>query len=394
MTALREAPTPPAPAAAARPRRLHGLTGLRYFAAIAVVLVHVEYTFANARSLTIAGAYGYIGVTFFYLLSGFVLTWSYSGQPATRFWWGRIARIVPLQITLMLVAFTVLAPQEKVPGPRGRIEDLLLLQAWDPRPTVYYGGNGVSWSLSCEMFFYLLFPAAILLVRRLTRRGVTAAATATLTVMLTAPVVVGWSTPLTAGGLVTGQTYYWLFYVFPPYRFGEFFLGMLLARATTLGLRVRRPLVTGSLAVAGLAALTLAVTHFTLHTGNDLARPLVDLAAVPFFALLILATTSSEVARAETPLGTGLPVLLGEWSFALFLVHKPVFLLSQRWGLWNNPGGWAGLGMFLAYLALATAVAAVVHYLVERPVERFLRTAPRRWRSIVGRNGRRPAAAE
>jgi peptidoglycan/LPS O-acetylase OafA/YrhL len=65
--------------------RLPSLTGLRIFGSVAVVLCHVGNGFANAPSLTVAAAYGYAGVSFFFMLSGFVLAWSYTGQPVRRF---------------------------------------------------------------------------------------------------------------------------------------------------------------------------------------------------------------------------------------------------------------------------------------------------------------------
>ena len=380
MTAVHVAAPPRMERDGGRPRRLHTLTALRYFAAVAVVLVHVRFQFVGSHAMAVAAAYGYVGVSFFFVLSGFVLTWSYAGQPATRFWWGRIARIWPLQMVLMLVAFALLTPHERVPGPRGHVEDLLLLQAWDPRKTVFFGGNGVSWSLSCEMFFYLLFPAVILLVRRLRRRGLAVAAAIALAVMLAAPLAVGWPTPLTRGGLVSAHTYFWLFSVFPPSRFGEFFLGMLLARATALGLRLRRTAPAWPVAVGGLVALIYAVTRFDVDSGDPLARPLVRLAALPLFALLLLAATTGELRAGAGPLRTPPLVLLGEWSFALFLVHKPLFVVTSNWGWWSNPRGLAGLGAFLGFLAFATAVAAAVHYLIEKPVERALRRLPDRWR--------------
>jgi peptidoglycan/LPS O-acetylase OafA/YrhL len=53
--------------------RLPSLTGLRIFGSVAVGLCHVGNGFANAPSLTVAAAYGYAGVSFFFMLSGFVL---------------------------------------------------------------------------------------------------------------------------------------------------------------------------------------------------------------------------------------------------------------------------------------------------------------------------------
>ena len=147
-------------------QRLPSLTGLRIFGSVAVVICHVSNGFANAESLNVAAAYGYVGVTFFFMLSGFVLAWSCADQRARPFWWKRFSRIWPLQLLVMVFAYTAIPGHERIPGLGGRLAELLLVQAWFPNSAIYAGGNGVTWSLSVEMFFYLVFPAAILLVRR------------------------------------------------------------------------------------------------------------------------------------------------------------------------------------------------------------------------------------
>ena len=112
------------------------MTGLRFFAALAVVLCHVGGQFTDARSLTVLTSYGYIGVSFFFMLSGFVLTWSCQRGNGARFLWMRFCRVWPLQFLLTLVAFTVLAGQEVLPGPFGHAAEILLLQAWSPQQGV------------------------------------------------------------------------------------------------------------------------------------------------------------------------------------------------------------------------------------------------------------------
>jgi peptidoglycan/LPS O-acetylase OafA/YrhL len=373
MTTVRATAPARPPSSPARSPRLHSVTALRFFAAVAVVLVHVRFQFVSSHALRAAASFGYVGVTFFFLLSGFVLTWSWSGQSAGRFWWGRVTRIWPLNVALMLVAFTVLAASEREPGTFGKSLELLLLQAWDPHRTVYFGGNGVSWSLSCEMFFYLLFPLVVGPVARLGRRGLAALAAATAFVLVGAPVMVGSS--------VSADTYYWLFYVFPPYRFGEFLLGMVLARAALLGLRVRRPALSGGLATAGIAALIAAVTWLNLATGAIAGRPFVAAVAVPLFALLLLACVAAETGPRRPWLTWRPLVVLGEWSFALFLVHKPVMLLTERWGWWPPADGAASTLAFVVFLALASAVAGLLHHGVEKPVDQALRRVA--WRPVA-----------
>ena len=70
--------------------RLNSLTSLRYFAAAAVVVTHVNPFFLTSALQREATAYWYVGVSFFFMLSGFVLTWSCSWQSAPPFWWNRL----------------------------------------------------------------------------------------------------------------------------------------------------------------------------------------------------------------------------------------------------------------------------------------------------------------
>jgi peptidoglycan/LPS O-acetylase OafA/YrhL len=352
-------------------QRLPSLTGLRIFGSVAVVICHVGNGFANGASVTVASTYGYVGVTFFFMLSGFVLTWSCASQQARPFWWKRFSRIWPLQLLVMVFAYTVLAGHERIPGLTGRLAELLLVQAWFPNPAIYAGGNGVTWSLSVEMFFYLLFPAAIVLVRRLGGRGVVVTAAVALAALLIPPLVIS-----LAGLGVSASVYYWLFFVFPPYRFGEFLLGMLLARTLVLGYRVPKPALACVAATAGIAATAWAMTTFTVRTGTWVSRPYVALLLLPFFALLLSGSAALDLRPGGWWLGSAPFVLLGEWSFALYLVHAPTLVVTAPWGWWDNPGGLLGLADFIGFLALAIALAAALHYLVERPVERRLRRVP------------------
>lgn len=357
------------PPDASRPTRLQRLTGLRVFAALAVVLVHVGYHFTKSNTVDIAEAYGYTGVTFFYLLSGFVLTWSKPGPKPGRFWWSRFCRIWPLTLALTVFAFTVVAAQERIPGTVGQVANVLLIQAWWPKGSWYFGGNGVSWSLSCEMFFYLLFPLLILVVRRLRWRGLGLAAAGVLTIQVGAPV---------AAALLKmpGNVYFWLFFIFPPYRLLEFILGMLLARAVVLGLKLRWPRSTTMMALAGLGLVAFACTEYTVSTGQYLDRPFVALAVIPWLAVLLLAGATQDLRRVSSWLRSGLLVALGESSFALYLVHKPLYLFTSRFGWWHNAGHWWATGRLALFILLALGTAAALHYLLEGPLDRLLRRAP------------------
>ena len=182
------------------PRRpkLPILTSLRFFAAAEVIIYHfgrmtdvdlVTYYFGNDLTsfpgsfLQIATTAGHEAVTFFFVLSGFILTYVYAGSNesqgfATRksdFWWARFARLAPtFYLGLLLSAPFLLYSafvMHSLALPR-LIASLLLaptfLQAWWP-PVVYLW-NFPAWSLSVEFLFYALFPliasAAVLVSRR------------------------------------------------------------------------------------------------------------------------------------------------------------------------------------------------------------------------------------
>src|SRR5207247_1477957 len=118
---------------------------------------------------------GYQAVTTFFVLSGFVLTRSFFVTPwnrrnLVRYGVGRMARVYPVYLlSLAVVAPFILA--DRTPGKAGfAAAHLLLIQAWlGPLPV---GWNTPAWSLSCEMFFYLMFPLSALLTRRATWRNV------------------------------------------------------------------------------------------------------------------------------------------------------------------------------------------------------------------------------
>lgn len=130
-----------APTIAGSPGQLSSLTGLRFFAAGIVVLYHVtQFLLPEVEPVA---AVGYTGVTFFFVLSGFVLTWSYTPGPRSDFYWKRFARIYPLHL-LMTVAAGVHAAIVSVPDFKRLLPVLLLVQAWIPAGAWKYAFNGVS----------------------------------------------------------------------------------------------------------------------------------------------------------------------------------------------------------------------------------------------------------
>jgi peptidoglycan/LPS O-acetylase OafA/YrhL len=139
--------------------RLDQLTSLRFFAAAAIVAVHIQQVILRIPGTDWLGW----GVSFFFVLSGFILTYVYgdmSGKTTSRFFVARIARLWPLHAFMLVAHFgfvwdwnvTKLGPQT--------FSNALMLHAWIPSLNFSLSHNAVSWSISAEIFFYLLFPFA------------------------------------------------------------------------------------------------------------------------------------------------------------------------------------------------------------------------------------------
>ena len=160
--------------------QIRSFTGMRFLAAVAVFISHVLAIFpvVERGRIPLGGA----GVSFFFLLSGFILTyvyWPNGGRPnggtkslamsrqdfnSRKFYLRRFARIWPLHIvTLLLNLFLIRGFSKFFAGDYAAAKlsvNVGLLQSWIPNRQWLFPLNGVSWSLSAEAFFYLVFPPA------------------------------------------------------------------------------------------------------------------------------------------------------------------------------------------------------------------------------------------
>ncbi|ABC23558.1 acyltransferase family protein [Rhodospirillum rubrum] len=146
---------------------LKSLTGIRLFAALAIVLHHVPGHFGISHELTEGWSLGQ-GVSVFFVLSGFILTYRYPAltdrAAIVRFWVARVARIWPAHAFILFVLLLVnydSMPDIESTSLKNILANVFLVQSWFPYAGYFFGYNSVSWSISTEMGFYLLFPFLI-----------------------------------------------------------------------------------------------------------------------------------------------------------------------------------------------------------------------------------------
>ena len=148
-----------------KPARLDALTGLRSFAAVNIVLFHFSNPNWFGPLAPVVNA-GYASVSFFILLSGFVLGYNYNararaGQLETkRFYEARFTRLYPIYLLSLILAFKMLSLEwESHTHPMfwtGVVLSPLLLQGWIPEIATFL--NTPAWTMSAESFYYVLFP--------------------------------------------------------------------------------------------------------------------------------------------------------------------------------------------------------------------------------------------
>jgi peptidoglycan/LPS O-acetylase OafA/YrhL len=359
--------------ATAAASRLPRLTSLRFFAAAAVVIYHCGNVVTPLSSLGPYVGYGYTAVTFFFVLSGFVLTWSHDpAGPILDFYRRRLARIWPLHLVTTAAAVVLVWALGKPQDPMGLALAIPLLHAWAPSLQATFAYNGPSWSLSCEAFFYAGFPALVLVGRRLLRRRVTPlAAGVALAVLMTASTAAFLLlTPLRLWG-ATG----FFIYVNPVFRLPEFALGIVLALAMRTGWR---PRLRFEWAVASVAAAYLVMVALGLLWPDSAASrppfPIGDLVLVGPYTLLIVTAAARDLTGVAGLLTQERWTRLGEWSFALYLVHELVLQAADP--LYHNVGFWSGVVIAVVLVVASIALAGWLHRTVEQPWERRLR--PRR----------------
>jgi peptidoglycan/LPS O-acetylase OafA/YrhL len=312
-------------AAEHKPPKIHSLTSMRFFAALYVVAYH---TFGRSvpdpnNFLNRFVDLGFVGVSFFFLLSGYVLSIVYL-QPGSKFdslkfFRARFARIYPLFfVTLLADIPNVLLTRIRELGlPKGissvlfdLVTHLVLVHAWFPRFAISM--DSPNWSLSAEMFFYLCFPLLGLLLWRIERRS---------SLFWAAFVVFACGQILVRIGSLQGFGRDEIRFS-PILHLSTFVLGIMLARWQTLGPVGKRDRSNGTryiaLAFAFLSFLIVVYFASELAYGN-----LFDGLLAPVF-MCFIGLLSHQGNKLSELLSHRWLVLLGDASFGLYLIHMVV----------------------------------------------------------------------
>lgn len=346
----------------ARPRRLDALTSLRFVAALMVVSAHGAGVFGVAidrpMQFVLAG-----GLSFFFVLSGFVLAWNYPrlDRPGAvaDFLVLRLSRLWPLHAAGLVVFLLVVPRHGWVAGGIdpvvAAVLNVTLMQAWVPIPGYASAFNGPTWTLSVDLFLYLLFPFLLAPLRAAPWRTLAACAATSIGCAVVAGLL-----PQPATASLADWNAHMLARFFPPARLLEFAIGLVAARLfIDHGHRFPSGTTAATLVeTAALAACAWVLAN--LHEGLVVALPLGvgvadwlgQVGAAPLLAWLIVVMAHGRglVSRA---LSARPAVHLGDLSYATYILHIPLLHVVLALGV----VAWAGnlAGAALAWLGLLVA---------------------------------------
>lgn len=361
--------------------RLEGLTTLRFLAAFHVILFHLKvqgiltggpWWFQNFAGI------GYIGVNFFFVLSGFILVYTYASKDLNprRFWRARFARIYPAYVlSLAVTAPGFLFALQHLNLPfyvwsqrhftLAALSTLLLLQAWIPQGALTW--NPVCWSLSVEGFFYCLFPFLLPRTKASSERkllfGIAFFSLTSLAMSVAYIVFHPDGANLVSSSEVT---LFWknLLSFNPLVRLPEFMVGVLAGQLFLTG-RIRDKL--GSVFIFCGVAIIVLITAVAARSPN----PLISAGFLsPAFAAIIFGVAQQP--RWTQFLALRPFVLLGEASYSLYLLHS--FVIERAFDDTSHlPHG------FRVMICIAAAIGAslIAYLMIESPARRLLRPKTR-----------------
>lgn len=340
--------------APARPS-LPAVTSLRWLCAFYVFLFHFQNRapFDVPPSIASVLTHGAVGMTFFFVLSGFILTYVYFESPRYSpgsYLRARFARIYPAYAITVTLAFLLVGYQ--LDGEKAvvnLIANVFVVQGWFFQ-LFPYGINGGTWSLSVEAFFYLLFPLLLPLIGGRSER------------QLFVCLAMFWAATWIPGHVnsLFSPDQWSAFYSSPVYRLPEFIIGMCLGVLYIRGkfslLRLPWIVILGS----------QTLLFWCLAWQSGAAFLTLNWIAVPVFAILIYTCAL----RPHLPvLSAAWLVMLGEISYGFYLFQFiPFHFLVQYVNRVPRGERLSTAVLFLICIGATITISAASYFLVEKPL--------------------------
>jgi peptidoglycan/LPS O-acetylase OafA/YrhL len=341
---------------------LNSLTSFRFIAALMVFVFHMEVL--DQFNL------GSAGVQFFFVLSGFILAYNYhsrfislSKSSILKFYRARFAKVYPVHLLTFIIAAPVVILYFKPDGlyfiklAVMSAINLSLIQSFFPNQGTYFNFNGVSWTLSVEAFFYLMFPFLLWLYTKL---KVTKNA-----IISTSIVIIVWALLFLMNANIdeNNDFHKWILHIFPVARLFEFSTGIIMAMFFVK--KTHKPNVNKKLftiyELLSLASFAIAL-YFSVKLEVGIVR---GVYFVPIWCLLVY-TFAHQAGSFSKILSNRKLVYLGEISFSFYMIHQLVINYLNFFNL-NS------VYNFVICLGISLLLSVVMYQYYEEPMRKLLR---------------------
>ena len=373
-------------AQSARQPNLPPLTSLRWFAAVGVLTLHAGKFFGFGNIMKTWGIPSVM--TWFFILSGFILFYTHPVLPnpteRKKFYLMRFARVYPLFFVTFLASILLIPNSALFEAATEQWQiwvaiplHLTLTQSWPSKPGFDLIFNSVSWSISCECFFYFCFPFILKNFRRDWKLWLFGTYAVTIAFGLAVDAFhLSWTNDDAMGTTALG-----VFHGSPFVRLNEFVTGMALGYALECRRARQQSLFENKLSINTatlLESISIAFLIFSMgkidgisdwlfaHNARGLAAWIFQSGSLPASVLVvsIFALNRGYISRV---LSFRFFVVLGEVSYSFYLWHN-IWLLHWREGAgWPFAHSLPAQYRFFVFTGMITLGSYVSYRLIERP---------------------------
>lgn len=353
-------------------KRLDQLTFIRFGMVVLIVFYHgyggiytewmLKIPFFGALLGTATTAVGYM-----YVLSGFVMSLVYHRPGETfeifNYWKARLAKIYPLYLLAFLLTSFYYVDSFISVKPQKILANIFALQAWFPPYAQSF--NYPAWSITVEIFFYLIFPFLTLWLYRLSTKKIIWGALIfwTINQLLYHVVWIGWF-----------ESQRQLVLYFPLFHLSSFLIGVAggawyvrEGRSVLLN-SLHNSFLLGLSIIFSLGYLVLGMTYFpSLPHG---LQPMAGILA-PIMLLFII-TLSLDKTKLSIYLQYPWLLVLGESSYAIYILHVPVSWLFEKYLTEFHASNHAWV-FSVFNLPLIIALSVGLYLFVDTPIRNWLR---------------------
>ncbi|SBT46712.1 acyltransferase family protein [Micromonospora narathiwatensis] len=381
MTITQPGARPESPPGLGERSRLPSLTGLRALAGLSVFITHgialglftdpnviLNYIHYGANA-------GMFGLGFFFVLTGFVVTWTASSKDSARqFWRRRFFKLFPNHVVVYAIILALWIPTGVPIKALEALAGLFLVTSWFPSESFLFNNlNGPMWSANIDVLAYAAFPLLYFLVKKIAPSRLWAWAIGVTALSALVPVIANAFLPDHPPSMVAPEVSWprhWFGFYFPLTRALEFVVGILMARIVLTGRWIGLRALPASLLAVGTYLVTLDVPIFYGYT----FVPLIPM------ALLIPAFATADVRGQRTLVNSRLMVWLGERMYAFFVIHVTVlFMVHAAFSGENGVVGMydrvtfdlgTGILVLIATYLVCLVLASILYAVVEQPIMR------------------------